>query len=131
MEGTLHSVRLDQSTVWGNGAILVADGKDSEEVDEFDVQVREVGIDLDAAAEGGPEDPVPVSGKGTGRYDASSGHCCCSMEISMEVIALGSWQSVQPLACGYQEWKWVSRASSDRCHSLEQSSAMLLAGPGM
>jgi len=101
MEGTLHSVRLDQSTVWGNGAILVADGEDLEEVDGFDVQVGEVGIDLDAAAEGGPEGPVPVGGKGMGRYDAGSGCCCCSMEISVEVIVLGSWQSVQPLACGY------------------------------
>jgi len=44
-------MRLDQSAMWGNGAIPVVDGKDSEEVDGFNFQVREVGIDLYAMAE--------------------------------------------------------------------------------
>jgi len=71
-----------------------------EEVDGFNVQVGEVGIYLDVAAEDGSEGTVLVASKSMGRNNSSSCHCCCGVEISAEFIVLGSWQSVQPAAWG-------------------------------
>jgi len=74
---------------------------------------------------------VAVGGKGPVWYNSSASHCCCSAEISVEFVALERWQSFQPGACRYKEWKWVSKAVLDRCQSHEQLSAMVLVSPGM
>jgi len=83
-----------------NASIAVADGKDAEEVDGFEFDIGKVGVHLDVVAEGGPECPVVVGSKSSGRYHSGASHCCHSAEISAEFIALGSCQRVQPAAWG-------------------------------
>jgi len=100
VEDIFHCARLDQSTTGSNASGVIADGKDMEEVDGVNVGVGKIWINPDVAAEGGPEGPVPVGGKGMGRYNAGLCCCSCSAEISVEFTVLDRWQSVQPFACG-------------------------------
>jgi len=78
----------------------VVDCKDTEEEDGVKCVFSEVGVQPQLCAELCPYDPVPVGGKGSRRNDSGAGHCCCSMEVSAEFVALERWQSFQPPTCG-------------------------------
>ena len=130
LEGLPHCISADRLV--GRSGLAVGD--------TIDEQVAEAGFWIVDSTEGwilvesateidpAPEGIVfgfPGLGRGSGRGDSQR-----SAESSGETNSLERVSRVQGSVCGYFCSKWARKAVSESCWSREESSDMMLSGPG-